>query len=165
MHPGLKELLEEISGFCRAHAKRLLQITIPLLVLFLFYLFCLHFTEPTEIGIMRNEFTGEVTRDKAGWNLTVPWVRVAKMDTRPMRVCITSTTRGYNCRLVEFVPEAYQEFVRTEGFRYYWFANRFSFNWGYSEEYRGVKDILRGYGYSAKPYSFVRVIREYEEGE
>jgi hypothetical protein len=123
----------------------------------------MHHSEPTQLGIMRNPFTGEVKRDTPGWNFSVPWVRVAKLPTTPIRVCVTTTGRGFSCKLVQFVPEEYEVFVQTEGFRYYWWANRISYNQGYNEEYRGMKDILRGYAYSAKRYPFIKILRVYEE--
>jgi hypothetical protein len=129
------------------------------------YIPFLHHTEPTEIGIARNLFTGEVYPDTPGWNVTAPWVAVAKVDVRPMRVCVTSAGRGFGCKLVQFRKEAYREFVRTEGFYYYWWANRFSINLGYREEYRGVKDLLRGYAYGVVPYPFLAILREYRADE
>jgi hypothetical protein len=129
------------------------------------YLPFFNHTEPVEVGIVWNRITGEVTlqkRDAAGWHITSPWVAVARVDTRPMRVCVTTAGRGFSCKLVQFELSAYKEFVETEGFRYYWWANRISFNLGYNEEYRGMKDLLRGYAYGVKKYSFVSVLRDYE---
>lgn len=127
------------------------------------YLFCVHYSGITQVGIMRNVATGELELDHPGWNLSAPWVQVAKVDTRPVRVCVTTAGRGFNCKLVEFVPGEFKKFVEIEGLYYYWWANRFSINFGYDEEYRGMKDLLRGYAYSVKKYSFVRVLRDYEE--
>ncbi len=129
------------------------------------YLACIHYTEPNEVAIVRNWITGELELDnQAGFNCTPPWVTVAIIDIRPARVCLTSAGHAaFNCKLVQFEPRAYQEFIATEGFRYYWFANRFSFNFGYHDEYRGMRDILRGYAFSAKHYSFVRILEEYSE--
>ncbi len=73
-----------------------------------------------------------------------------------------SAGRGYSAKLVQFQPDAWREFVAIEGFRYYWWANRFSLNFGYSEEYRGMRDILRGYAYSPKSYTFIKVLEEYQ---
>lgn len=131
----------------------------------IFYLSCIHYSGITQAGIMRNWVNGELKLDTPGWNISPPWVSVAKIDTRPMRVCVTSAGRGFNCKLVEFIPGEFKAFVETEGFHYYWWYNRFSFNWGYSEEYRGMKDVLRGYAYSVKQYPFIRVLREYEAGQ
>ncbi len=62
-----------------------------------------------------------------------------------------------------FNPDEYKAFVAVQGFHYYWWANRFSFNSGYDEEYRGMKDLMRGYAYSSKPYPFIVVIRDYKD--
>lgn len=137
-------------------------IIVILAILAALYLACVHYTEPTEIGIVRNLVTGELRLDTSGWNLTPPWVSVAHVDTRPMRVCVTSAGRGFHCKLVQFEPAAYRTFVVTEGFRYYWWSNRLSFNLGYDEEYRGVKDLLRGHAYGAQRYPFVTVLKDYE---
>jgi len=137
---------------------------ISLLVFLVFlipYLLFFHFSEPTQLGVQRNWISGELSADTPGWNITAPWVSVAKIDTRPMRVCITTAGRGFNCKLVRFVPEQYKIFVKTEGFYYYWWANRISFNLGYSEEYRGVRDIFRGYAFGAQPYPFFELLEEY----
>jgi hypothetical protein len=141
--------------------RRWFPIGVFLPAILIFYLACLHYTEVGRVGIMQNWKTGELKLDQPGWNISPPWVAVAKVDTRPMRVCVTSASRAFNCKLVEFVPSEFKIFVETEGFHYYWWYNRFSFNGGYDEEYRGVKDILRGYAYSIKEYPFVRVIRDY----
>lgn len=133
--------------------------------LFLPYLGCVHYTSLGTVGLERNQVTGVISLDHPGWNFTPPWVWVAKLDVRPQRVCLTTTARAFNCRLVQFNPAAAQEFVATEGWRYYWWSNRFSWNTGYDEEYRGWRDVLRGYAYGSKPYPFVTVLREYQEGE
>ena len=132
---------------------------------FLFYLAFANHLEPTEVGISWNNATGEVSLQEPGWHMTAPWVQVARIDTRPMRVCITTAGRGYNCRLAQFVPAAYREFVKTEGFRYYWWSNRISLNFGYAEEYRGLRDLIRGYVYGTKQYPFVQTLQEFPEGQ
>lgn len=124
----------------------------------LFYLTCVHYTETAHVGIMRNRITGEMRLDTPGWNISAPWVKVAGIDLRPMRVCVSTAGKGFNCKLVQFEKSAYQEFVETEGFYYYWWANRISFNIGYDEEYRGMRDLLRGYAYGVKQYRFVTIL-------
>lgn len=132
---------------------------------FLFYLAFLNYLEPTEVGISWNNFTSEVELQQPGWHFTEPWVQVSRVDTRPMRVCITTAGRGYNCRLVQFVPAYYREFIAVEGFRYWWWANRISFNFGYGDEYRGMRDLMRGYAYSVTQYPFVTTLLEYKTGD
>jgi hypothetical protein len=130
------------------------------ILLFLLYLGFVNHVEPGEVGLTRNRFTGKTWVQQPGWSFTPPWVQVAVIDVKPIRVSVPSAGRGYSAMLVQFVPEAYESFIQTEGFRYYWWSNRFSFNFGYSEEYRGVKDVLRGYAYSSKKYPFLKVIEQ-----
>lgn len=128
------------------------------------YLAFFHYTEPTEVGIRWNPFKGEISLDpRQGMHFTAPWVLVSKIKTTPTRVCVTSASRSVNCRLVEFVPEHYKTLIAVEGFRYYWWDNRLSFNSGYDDEYRGVKDLLRGYTYGIQQYPFINTLRVYEE--
>ena len=130
------------------------------------YLTTVNHTEANEVAITWNFMSGELAlqdNNHAGYHFTVPWVKVARIDTRPARVCITSNTRAFNCKLVQFVPSAYKEFVSVQGFYYYWWTNRISFNLGYNEEYRGVRDILRGYAFGIKQYSFLKILRDFDE--
>jgi len=131
--------------------------------MFLFYVGFVNHTEPTEIGIARNVISGEMwIQDSGGFHLNPPWVLIPIIDTRPVRVGVASAGRGYSGKLVQFDKTHWREFVDVEGWRYWWLANRISFNLGYDEEYRGMKDIMRGYAYSAKKYPFVVVLQEYE---
>ena len=123
-----------------------------------------NYLEPIEVGLTWNPLTGERgLQSRAGWHLTPPRVMESTVNTSPERLCLTSAAHSaVNCRLVQFVPEHYRDFLEVEGFRWYWWSNRFSFNFGYHEEYRGVRDVLRGYAFSSQPYPFIRVLREYE---
>lgn len=133
-----------------------------LLVPLLFYVFCTNYLDFHQVGIARNVVNGEMwLQDKGGWYVTPPWVFVSRIDTRPIRVVVSSSGRGYSAKLVQFQSEFYRDFVAVEGFRYYWWANRLSFNWGYDEEHRGMRDILRGYAYCSKRYPFIKVLEEY----
>ncbi|MBX4181582.1 hypothetical protein KW807_01820 [Candidatus Parcubacteria bacterium] len=132
------------------------------LVLVFFYLPFVNYTHRYEAGLAWNRISGESwLQTQGGWHITSPWVAIARIDTRPRRVCITSAGRGYNCKLVQFVPEKYQEFLDVEGFHYYWWANRLSFNTGYSEEYRGLVDIFRGHAFGVRKYGFLKVVDDY----
>ena len=137
--------------------------TICLMVLGGIYFPFVNHLEPFEEGIAWDRITGVVSLQNKGWNITAPWVLVARIDTRPMRVCVTTAGRGFNCKLVQFAPNAYKKFVETEGLYYYWWANRISINLGYDEEYRGMRDLLRGYAYDVRHYPFVSTLRDYEE--
>lgn len=126
-----------------------------------FYLLCVNFVDSTDAAIARNRISGEVSLQSTGWHVTPPWVAVSVVDVRPVRVCVSSSGRDVGCRLVRFRSEAYREFVQTEGFRYWWWANRISFNGGYNDEYRGMKDLMRGYAFSGLDYPFLDVQREF----
>ena len=144
--------------------KRIIAIIAGLGATLFLYLAFVHYQEPNESALVWNRIRGTFRLEKvAGFHFSPPWVGAAIIDLRPMRVCVTSSSRSFNCKLVEFNPDAYKEFVALEGTRYYWLSNRISFNSGYDEEYRGMRDVLRGYTYSIKKYSFVRVVRDYEE--
>lgn len=126
----------------------------------IYFAFFTH-VEPTERGIARNWVTGELRLLEPGWHVSSPWTWVAMVDIRPMRVSVQSAGRGFSAKLVQFDVAGWREFVQTEGWRYYWWANRISFNAGHAEEHRGMKDILRGYAYGHRPYPFVKIIEEY----
>lgn len=141
------------------------QVVVPSgisFLVFLFYLGFLNYLEPAEIGIARNWITGEMwIQDDPGLYISPPWVWVSCIDTRPVRVAVTSAGRGYSAKLVKFNKDSWREFVELEGWHFYWLYNRLSFNGGYDEEYRGMRDILRGYTYSPKKYPFLVVLEEY----
>jgi hypothetical protein len=128
-------------------------------VLLLFYLPFFHYTDAHEVGIKRNQLDGTLSIDTPGFNITAPWIFVAKMETRPQRVCVESAAKVINCKLAIFRPTEYLEFVQREGFRYYWWDNRISFNSAYAEEYRGSRDLIRGYAFSTAKQNFVEVIQ------
>lgn len=118
--------------------------------------------EVSEIGISRNFFSGHMELVPTGWHLSPPWVGISVIDTRPFRVMVSTTGRGYNAKLIQFDSSHWQDFVNTEGWRYYWLDNRLSFNLGSGfQESRGIENILRGYAYSKKPYSFLKILEEY----
>lgn len=138
-------------------------VTLGLLICFrvCFLTYC----EPTEVGIARNLITGRTWLVNGGWRLKTPWTLIPHIDTRPMLVSVDSAGHGYSAKLVQFVPEEWESFVRTEGFYLWWFANRISFNAGYRHEHRGIRDIFRGYAYGSKPYPFLRIISEVDQGQ
>lgn len=117
----------------------------------------------SHVGIAWDYYSGETRLVRGGFNIIGAATFVAKVDRRPQRVCVTSTSRSYQCKLVQFVSEEYEKFLVTEGFYYYWWANRISFNGSYDEEYRGIRDLLRGYAFGTKQYPFVKIITVYED--
>lgn len=118
----------------------------------------LDITEQHEVGLSYSLLSAEVTKKTPGIHLSAPWTLVAQVDTRPQKVCVSTTAKVLACKLVQFEPAHFQEFVRREGFRYYWLSNRLSFNWGYTDEHRGMRDVLRGYAFDAQKHSFVTVL-------
>jgi len=115
----------------------------------------LHYVSPGEYGIRFNSVSGDISVDQPGIYITPPWLIVAKVDALPQRVCITSVAKTIYCKLAQFKPEKLSDFVAREGFRYYWWDNRFSFNLGYAEEYRGIRDVMRGYALSGAKQNFI----------
>lgn len=134
------------------------KISVAIIFLFIFWLMCFHWTGIHEVGIRRNIFTGELSLDdKPGPEISWPWVQVVKIDTRPRRICIECGCKNMNCVLVSFEPVGWRDFVDREGFRYYWWTNRFSFNSGANREYRGDDYLIKGYAFDEKNYSFITV--------
>lgn len=117
----------------------------------------LNYEEPHERGLAYNLLTGElVLQKRAGWHTHAPWTLVTSIDLRPTRVCVTSSARAaINCKLVRFNADEYKSFVRTEGFRYYWWSNRISFNSGNMKTYRGFPNVMKGYAFSLERYPFI----------
>ena len=148
-----KLILDGIKEFLKIYRKWIFSF----LGIFFFWLFFFHWTGVHQAAICRNFITGEMWIDTIpGYNITAPWVQVSRIDTRPQRVCVDCDCRNLNCQLVSFDPDGWEEFVRYEGFRYYWWSNRFSFNPGHKNEYRGMNDILRGYAFDGKEYPFIK---------
>ena len=132
-------------------------------LLILLYMGFVNHTEPTEIGIARNWVTGDMwIQEGGGFHVNPPWVWVACVDTRPMRVSVPSGGRGYHAKLIQFQPDKWKDFVEIEGWRFYWLSNRLSINFGHDEEHRGLRDVLRGYAYSPKQHSFLKVLQEFD---
>lgn len=155
MAPLIRLLLSSLRQWWHTWIRKtLLIVSGPLL----FYLLFINHVEPSELGLARNSIGGKIWLQSPGWHCTPLWVRVNNVDGRPMRVSVQSGGRGYSAKLVQFNPEYYKEFVETEGFRYYWWSNRFSVNFGHDEEHRGMRDIMRGYAYGAKKYPFITVV-------
>lgn len=134
---------------------------ISIISVFVFWLFFFHYTDTNQVAICRNIVTGDMYLDTIpGPNLTAPWVQVSRIDIRPQRICIDCDCRNINCMLVTFNSKYWREFVKCEGFRYYWWANRLSINFGHSNETRGINDILRSYIYDKYKHKFIEVTSE-----
>lgn len=126
-----------------------------------FYMPCIYHIDTNELGVEWNPIKGELRADSVpGYYVSAPWERVSKIDLRPQRVTISTTANCLNYKLVAFDRRYWREFVNTQGFGYWWWNNRLSFNAGYGEESRGFKDVMRGYAYSRSRYKFVILLKE-----
>lgn len=136
-----------------------------LVLIGILYVTSFHYTDTHQLGITYNLFNGEINKDdRSGFHFTLPWVLTTKIDLRPHKVCIVSATRNINCRLVQFNPDKFMELIKFEGFSYYWWYNRFSFNSG-QITYRGVDNLLLGHAYGTNKCSCVEVITEIGDGQ
>ena len=93
--------------------------------------------------MIKNMVSGELSSDDPGFHLSAPWILVSKIDTRPQRVCITSRSRIMRCKLGSLNATYFRDLVTREGFRYYWWDNRISFNFGYDEDSRKAERIYK----------------------
>lgn len=159
MRKHLKEAWSQAKSFLKRHKVK----SYVAAGLFLCYLMFYHHTDTHQVGIRYNIITGEVSIDKTtGHHFTAPWVLVTRVDTRPRRVCIVSASRTINCRLVQFDPSKFRELIQFEGFRYYWWDNRISFNWG-QKTYRGFDNLFLGHAYGNNRCSCVKILEEIGE--
>lgn len=113
----------------------------------LFWLFCLNHVGVTDIGVAYNSLTGELkVQPHPGWYVTSPFVRVAHLNTLPVRVTIPSEARVINQRIVRFKPEGALEFIKLHGF---------------SLALSSAQDnIMMGYAFSGKAYPFLEILEE-----
>jgi len=147
----------QIINYVKRNWKKIVGfIILPFLSYFMFY----HHSQSYEFVITRNIITGETKPDShAGYHISWPWILASKIDTRPHKVCIASASRNLNCRLVQFDTSQWRVLLTYEGFHYYWWYNRISFNWS-QETYRGVDNLLLGHAYGKTRGSFVKVLQE-----
>jgi len=159
----VREYLHREKLFIRFKKTSVISVCMILSVILAYCLFC-NFLTYHEVGLARNFVTKNTWIQKdPGFHFTNPFVMVQRIDTRPVRVSVHSSSKCVSSMLVQFVPEEWEIFVKTEGWRYYWWSNRFSFNCSYPEEYRGWRDVMRGYAYSTKKYPFIKILDEYKE--
>lgn len=156
----LRNLILRLKLTLQPYRNKIVKFATGASVLFLFWLFCLHYNDSYHFSVSRNYFTGELIGTKGGGlHYSAPWVQVIKFDIRPFKVCLDCSCRNTNCKLIAFNPNGWKDFIDREGIRYYWFANRFSFNSGQDQEYRGIHHVLRGYAYDQE-YSFITVLND-----
>ena len=114
---------------------------------FFLYLPFLNHVDINELGIAYDSLTGTVTlQQEPGWYSTSPFVRVAYINTLPIRVIIPSNAAVINQKVVRFKEEGIDDFIRLQGFSY-------SLN-------SSLSNILLGYAYSGKTWPFLEVMQE-----
>lgn len=151
----MKTIFQQIQQTFINHVKKIKMISLSLFFIFFFWLFCIHYNQVHHVSVSRNFFTGELKLDESkGIKFSAPWVQVIKFDTRPFQVCIDCSCSNINCKLITFNPKGWQSFLDREGFKYFWFKNRISFNSGQNTEYRGIRYVLRGYAFDNE-YPFI----------
>lgn len=115
------------------------------LLVFVWLLF-IHYTPQGIATLDRNIISGEITLNKKmGINFSYPWVQSTKIDLRPTRYCLDCSCSNMNCYLAQFDELGLDDFIKKEGWSYYWLRNRLSFNMGHQNEWRGWDNVLRGY--------------------
>jgi len=139
----------------KTHLINFKYIGIVLSFIFLFWLLFFNFTRDYQVSIKRNYFTGELSLLKPGITITSPWVQIIRLDTRPKQYCVECVCKNKTCVLASFNPIGWREFIDREGFRYFWFRNRISFN-SY-KTYRGFDSVIRGYSFDEQEYSFIKI--------
>lgn len=150
-------LLQQIRQQVSKHKKKIVKVFAIFSFIFLFWLFFIHYNNTHHVSVARNFFTGEMKMDSsAGIKFSAPWIQVIKFDKRPFKVCIDCSCANVNCKLIAFEPAGWHDFLQREGFKYFWFKNRISFNSGQSIQYRGIRHVLRGYSFDNKKYSFIK---------
>lgn len=115
-----------------------------------------NYCDTHHVGLAYNRFSGESFVQGPGIHFTAPWTSVSRIDIRPQRLCVESAARSSKCLLVQFKKDAFRDLISAEGFRYYWWDNRFSYNSGHKEEYRGFRDLMLGYAYTNATFLTVK---------
>jgi hypothetical protein len=153
-------ILKQILPLLSKYKKKIVTSLAIFFTVFFFWLFFIHYNNTHHVSVARNFFTGKLKMDStAGIKFSAPWVQVIKFDTRPFKVCVDCSCANVNCKLIAFDPNGWADFLNREGFNYFWFKNRISFNSGQSIEYRGIRHVLRGYAFDVK-YSFIKQLDE-----
>lgn len=120
-----------------------------LLLIFVIMFWCgfLNHVSVNEIGVAYNSIDGSIIiQDKPGWYFTPPTVQVGYQSTLPMRVTIQSDANLINTRLVRFVPEGIDEFIKLQGFSML-MKNK-------------QANVMLGYAFSGRKYSFMEILED-----
>lgn len=136
------------------------RVILALAIIYTFYFLCFSYLDMHHVSINRNLLTGELMVDTVpGFEFSAPWVQVSRIDSRPMAINVPSSARTLNRKLVQFVPAHWKEFIALEGYEYWWWRNRWSFNSGHDDSNRGIKDIFTGYAYGTRRHPFIKEVQ------
>jgi len=117
--------------------------------------------ENYQMGYKFDRRNGEITvLPRVGYFITPPiLVKVHVIDLRPMQVCISSSQRVLNCKLVQFNPEGLLTFIAWHGRGDYEGPGTSGSPQGSANAFA---DILEAYAYegAGRGYSFLTVLRE-----
>jgi len=118
-----------------------------LVVWTVFWAACLNHVQVNEIGVAYDSMDGKVMlQSEPGWYMTTPLVKEVSLTTAPMTVHIPSEAKVINTKIVRLRGEGIKDFIRLQGF---------SYNLGSQ-----LENIMLGYAFSGKQYSFMEVIQE-----
>lgn len=115
-----------------------------MLATFLGWLLFLNHVDINEIGVAYDSRNGTITKQSPGWHVTPPWVRATTISLIPLRVELSVNSRFVLPKIVQFQPEHLEEFVKTEGFKYYGL--------------NGIEYTFAQYAFSGKEWSFLKEI-------
>ena len=138
-----------------------------LLIIGIIFLFSSYrIVDVTEFAYKYDLVTGEVSgiwdedgNPKTGWIWKTPFLeKVHTIETLPYRTCLgEENTRVLNCKLVQFNPKGWRQFVMWHGRRDYDHNRK-----GFSVTDYDLNKILMAYAYSENPseYKFLEITED-----
>lgn len=113
---------------------------------FMFWILCLNCVKFGTIGIAYNYYTGKVsTQKRLGWHFTSPSVKVSYISLLPMKLIIPSMAKVISYKMVKFNPDGIDEFIKLQGVDFTAYD---------------IENILLGYAFSSRRYTFLDIIEE-----
>lgn len=147
--------------------KWVIGISILLLTPILFKLLFVDFIDQHELGYKFDTRTGQISVLKEkGYIVSPPvLVKISTIDLRPFQVCINANSRVLNCKLIQFDPEGFDDFINWHGRSDY---SPFSSGVGPGglNTNSDMYQIMMAYAYESygkrknKNYKFLKVIKE-----
>lgn len=119
-----------------------------LILAILFYFLCLNHITVNECGVAYNSLNGKLwVQTNAGWYVTSPFVKVARVNLLPVKVHIPSEAKVINTKYVKMNPDYVLDYVKLQGF-------------SYSMGGLNLEGILMGYAFSGQKFTFLDVVQE-----